>query len=46
MSKSIQFIALVGFVASVAACNKAPEEDYVLAQPAPVTVEPTFNSKY
>ncbi|MFA7588456.1 MAG: hypothetical protein WCY11_20100 [Novosphingobium sp.] len=46
MSKSILFLAMVGFVASLAACNKAPEEDYVVVQPAPVSVEPTFKSKY
>lgn len=44
MSKRIQFIALVGFVATVAACGNSREEEYVVVEP--ISVEPTYTGKY
>lgn len=45
MSKSIKILAMFGFVAAVAAC--APEqEEYVVVEPEPISVEPTYTGKY
>lgn len=46
MSKSIKFLAMVGFVAAVAACDNAPREEFVVVQPEPISVEPTYTGKY
>ena len=51
MSKSIKTLALVGLVAGVAACAKAPaNEEFVVvdAQPVyePISYEPTYTGKY
>ncbi len=46
MSKSIQFLAMVGFVATVAACDNSPKQEYVVVEPEPISVEPTFTGKY
>jgi hypothetical protein len=46
MSKSITLIAVFGFVAALSACAKAPEEEYVVVTPDPVSVEPTYTGKY
>ena len=44
MSKSIKFIALVGFVGLVAACGNNQEE-FVVVDPEPISTEPTFTGK-
>lgn len=44
MSKSIKFLALVGFVATVAACGNSREEEFVVVEP--ISVEPTYTGKY
>ncbi|MFV0514227.1 MAG: hypothetical protein ACK5MY_11450 [Jhaorihella sp.] len=46
MSKSIKFLAMVGFVATVAACDNSPKEEFVVVQPEPISVEPTYTGKY
>lgn len=46
MSKSIQFLAMVGVVATVAACNNSPKQEYVVVAPEPISVEPAFTGKY
>ncbi len=45
MSKSVKFIAMFGFVAALAACAQQ-EEEFVVVEPEPVTVEPVFTGKY
>lgn len=45
MSKSIKLLALVGFVATVAACA-SQQEEFVVVDPEPISVEPTYTGKY
>ena len=45
MSKSIKLLTLFGFVAVVAACQQQQEE-FVVVDPEPVTVEPVYTGKY
>lgn len=45
MSKSIKFLAAVGLLAAVAACAQQ-EEEYVVVEPEPISVEPTYTGKY
>lgn len=45
MSKSIKLLAAFGFIAVVAACARQQEE-IVVVDPQPVSVEPTFTGKY
>lgn len=44
MSKSIKFLCLVGFVATIAACDNSPREEFVVVEP--ISVEPTYTGKY
>ena len=44
MAKRIQFLALVGFVATVAACGNGREEEFVVVEP--ISVEPVYTGKY
>jgi outer membrane lipopolysaccharide assembly protein LptE/RlpB len=46
MSKSIKYLALVGVVATLAACGGNKEEEYVVVEPEPISVEPTYTGKY
>ncbi len=47
MSKSIKLLAMFGFVASLAACGQQQqEEEYVVVDPEPITVEPVYTGKY
>ena len=46
MSKYIKSMLALGLVAGLAACAKAPEEDYVVVEPEPISVEPTYTGKY
>ncbi|SFE91448.1 hypothetical protein SAMN04488523_11226 [Sulfitobacter brevis] len=47
MSKSIKLLAMFGFVAAVAACTSGQtEEEYVVVNPEPISVEPTYTGKY
>lgn len=48
MSKSIKSLVAVSLLALVAACganNAGDVEEFVVVDPSPVTVQPTFNSK-
>lgn len=45
MSKSIKFLAAIGFVATITACAQQ-EEEFVVVEPAPISVEPTYTGKY
>jgi hypothetical protein len=45
MSKSITMLAAFGIVAALSAC--APkQEEYVVVEPEPISVEPTYTGKY
>jgi len=47
MSKSIKLLAAFGFVAAVSACTSGQtEEEYVVVEPAPISVEPVYTGKY
>ncbi|MCX7559120.1 hypothetical protein OS190_06030 [Sulfitobacter sp. F26204] len=47
MSKSIKFLAAIGFITTVAACTSGQtEEEYVVVEPEPISVEPTYTGKY
>mgnify|MGYP006981759393 FL=1 len=47
MSKSIKFLTAIGFVATIAACSSGQsDEEYVVVEPEPITVEPTYTGKY
>lgn len=46
MSKSIKYLALVGFVATLAACGGSKEEEVIVVDPDPISVEPTYTGKY
>lgn len=45
MSKSIKLVAMLGFIATVAACSSGQtEEEYVVVEP--ITQEPVYTGKY
>ena len=44
MSKSIKLLAAVGLLAAVAACAQQ-EEEFVVVEPEPISVEPTYTGK-
>ncbi|NNE52401.1 MAG: hypothetical protein HKN30_08355 [Sulfitobacter sp.] len=47
MSKSIKFLAAAGLLAAVAACTSGQtEEEYIVVEPEPISVEPTYTGKY
>lgn len=46
MSKSIKLLALAGLMAGLAACAQPQEETFVVVEPEPISVEPTFTGKY
>lgn len=46
MSKSIKLIAALGLFVSVAACAQQQEEEYVVVDPEPISVEPEYTGKY
>lgn len=46
MSKSIKLLAMFGFVTAVAACGGQQEEEFVVVDPEPITVEPVYTGKY
>jgi len=39
------FLAL-GLLAALAACAQPAEEEYVVVEPEPISVEPVYNGKY
>lgn len=45
MSKSIQLLALVGFVSALGACAQQ-EEEFVVVEPEPISQEPVYTGKY
>ncbi len=47
MSKSIKLLATFGFIAVVAACAREQQaEEFVVVDPEPISVEPTYTGKY
>lgn len=47
MSKSIKIVALLGVAIAASACaRKAPVEEFVVVDPAPISVEPAYTGKY
>lgn len=46
MSKSIKLLAIFAVVAGVSACGQQAEEEYVVVDPEPISVEPVFTGKY
>jgi len=44
MSKSIKFVLALSLVAFVAAC--AQQEEPIVMDPEPISVEPTYTGKY
>ena len=47
MSKSIKFLAAIGFIATIAACTSGQsDEEFVVVEPEPISVEPTYTGKY
>ncbi len=45
MSKSIKLLAMFALVAGVSACAQQ-EEEYVVVDPEPISVEPVYTGKY
>jgi hypothetical protein len=45
MSKSIKSILAISLVAFVAACAQQAQEEYVVVDPEPISVEPTYTGK-
>ena len=47
MSNSIKSVLAIGLVALVAACGgQSQEEEFVVVEPEPISVEPTYTGKY
>ncbi len=46
MSKSIKLLAMAGLMAVVAACDTSREEEYVVVDVEPISVEPVYTGKY
>lgn len=46
MSFSIKAAAALGLLVAVAACDTTPREEFVVAEPSPITVESSFTGKY
>lgn len=45
MSQAIKLLALAGVVALLSACG-GTQEEYVIVDPEPISVEPTYTGKY
>ncbi|MEC3860360.1 hypothetical protein VK792_03615 [Mesobacterium sp. TK19101] len=47
MSKSIMLLAMAGLVAAVSACSRpAPQQEFVVVDPEPISIEPVYTGKY
>ena len=47
MSNILKGAATLSLALLVSACgNNAPEEEYVVVEPEPISVEPTYTGKY
>ena len=45
MSKSLKLLAMLGLVGLAAACAREQEEEFVIVEPEPISVEPTYTGK-
>lgn len=47
MSKSIKLLAMFAVIAGVSACaQQEEEEEYIVVDPEPISVEPVYTGKY
>lgn len=46
MSKSIKLLAMFALIAGVSACAQQEEEEYIVVDPEPISVEPVYTGKY
>jgi hypothetical protein len=46
MSRSIKLLRLVSFVSLVAACGGGRQEEFVVVEPEPISVEPIYTGKF
>lgn len=47
MFTNIKYLVLAGLVAAVSACSQpAPQEEYVVVEPEPISMEPMYTGKY
>ena len=46
MSNSIKLLVAVGFIAAVSACARQQQEEFVVVEPEPISVEPVYTGKY
>jgi hypothetical protein len=46
MSNRIKAVLAVGIVAALAACAQQEEQDFVVVEPEPISVEPVYTGKY
>ncbi|WP_170125865.1 hypothetical protein [Pelagimonas varians] len=46
MSKSIKLLAMFAIVAGVSACGGQQEEEFIVVDPEPITMEPVYTGKY
>lgn len=46
MSNSIKSVLALGLLAAVAACAQPAEEEFVVVEPEPISVEPEYTGKY
>ncbi|WP_420010673.1 hypothetical protein [Tateyamaria sp.] len=46
MSKSIKVLGLVSLMVLVAACGRNNQEEFVVVEPEPISVEPVHTGKF
>ena len=46
MSKNIKLLAMLSVVVGLAACAQQEEEEYVVVDPEPISIEPVYTGKY
>lgn len=46
MSKSFPLLAMVGVFTLLAACDMSRQEEFVIVEPEPISIEPTYTGKY
>lgn len=46
MSNSIKFVLALGLAAVVSACAQPQEDDYIMVEPEPISVEPVYTGKF
>ncbi|WP_204362775.1 hypothetical protein [Litorivita pollutaquae] len=45
MSKSVRALLAISLVAFTAACAQQAEEEYIVVDPEPISMEPTYTGK-